>query len=265
MIKLNTGGCDTKHPKDFVIGRDKGNQDYLILLTKSRGYFNIAGNVYETEPGAFFIIDKDIPYFYCNKDGEYINDWLHIEIDEPQLLEQLQIPMNQPLDMYDIAILSNFINEALSEHYGQNKNNLMVVDSYIRILLCKVSEQINEMKDLTKANYIYTRLRKLRKDIYNLPEKDWCVDDMASALNLSQSHFQHVYKNTFGVSAIRDVINSRIEKAKFYLNGSKLSIGQISKECGYISDMHFSRQFKKYMGMSPRGYRELILGTKKSN
>jgi AraC family transcriptional regulator of arabinose operon len=52
-----------------------------------------------------------------------------------------------------------------------------------------------------------------------------------------------------------DIINSRLEYAKYLLVNSSLSIAAISKMCGYENDTHFMRQFKKFVGLTPSQFK----------
>ncbi|WP_408606127.1 helix-turn-helix domain-containing protein [Anaeromicropila populeti] len=48
----------------------------------------------------------------------------------------------------------------------------------------------------------------------------------------------------------------------YYLMQSVMSIGAIAEICGYKNEIHFSRQFKKYKGLSPREFREKMSAQK---
>ena len=67
-----------------------------------------------------------------------------------------------------------------------------------------------------------------------------------------------IYKDYFGVSAISDVVKSRIEHSKYLLFSTGYSLNIISAMCGYKNDVHFMRQFKKLEGISPTQYRNRI-------
>ena len=82
MIKVSIGGCNTHHPQNFMVRHKNGSKDYLLLLTKTETAFTINGEEYETPPGTFVLFDKHVPRNYCNKYGEYVNDWLHFEFEE---------------------------------------------------------------------------------------------------------------------------------------------------------------------------------------
>ena len=75
-------------------------------------------------------------------------------------------------------------------------------------------------------------------------------------LNLSISHLENIYKQTFDTTCMEDVITARIALAKRYLKNSKYSVAEIIPLCGYTSAEHFFRQFKKLAGLTPNQYRK---------
>ena len=54
---------------------------------------------------------------------------------------------------------------------------------------------------------------------------------------------------------LREVILARLRLAKFYLSTTDQSIQSLAALCGYESDLHFMKQFKKNMNMTPSQYR----------
>lgn len=257
MIKVYIGGCNHHHPQDFMVSHTNGSKDYLLLLTKTATYFNIDGEEFETPPGTLVIFDRNVPRYYGNKRGEYVNDWLHFDFEnEPSLFDELKIPMNKPVSLLDIPSVALIISLVINELYTEGTNKEVIMNHYMHVLLYKLSEQIQNVNDAVKAHPMYIKMQTVRSKIYNEPQKKWVIEDICKELHMSVSYFQHVYKNIFHISCMNDVINARVEQAKFYLLQSVMSIGHISEICGYTSEIHFSRQFKKHTRLSPREYRE---------
>ena len=88
-----------------------------------------------------------------------------------------------------------------------------------------------------------------------MPYKKWSIADIAAQCFMSKTYFQHIYKKTFGVTCISDVINSRIEHAIYYLTNTEMTVKSISDSCGYENEVHFLRQFKAVTGKTPTEYR----------
>jgi AraC-like DNA-binding protein len=92
-------------------------------------------------------------------------------------------------------------------------------------------------------------------EIYREPNREWTIYLMAEKLNISTGYLEEIYKNTFGVTCMTDVINSRINLAKKYLLYDNRSIAEIANLCGYHNMEHFFRQFKKKTGVTPNQFR----------
>ena len=96
----------------------------------------------------------------------------------------------------------------------------------------------------------------VRTRIYNDPSAEYRIKDLAGDLNLSNSYFQHLYKNYFGLSTISYVIYSRIEFSKQLLSSTNYTIREVSEILGYENDTQFMRQFKLKTGMTATEYKK---------
>ena len=101
------------------------------------------------------------------------------------------------------------------------------------------------------------QLHKLRIRFLNEPQLDWNIDYISKEIGISRSHLQRLYKEQYGTSCIDDIINARLEKAKWLLVNTDMRIGQIAEQCGYLNESHFMRQFKDKVGITALRYRKL--------
>ena len=81
------------------------------------------------------------------------------------------------------------------------------------------------------------------------------MDALAKRAMVSTSYFQHIYKETFGISPINDVIQARIAMAENLLLFSNKKESEIAALCGYNNVEHFVRQFCKHRYISPSRFR----------
>lgn len=123
-----------------------------------------------------------------------------------------------------------------------------------------IEEHLRLVHDQTEASFrssgnYMEKLYRLHREIWSEPQKELSVSDMADYVGISASHFQRIYKNEFGISCNKDIINARIEKAKWLLLHTELRVQEISNACGYNDNSHFMRQFREKVGMSALHYR----------
>lgn len=81
--------------------------------------------------------------------------------------------------------------------------------------------------------------------------------ELASACELSRSHFARAFKVTTGASPFQWLATQRIERAKDLLLHSSLPIEQIAEQCGFADQSHFTRTFLKLVSISPGQWRRL--------
>lgn len=82
------------------------------------------------------------------------------------------------------------------------------------------------------------------------------LEDVSRALHISPSHLSHLFKRETGLSPIQYVIHRRIGEAQTLLMETRLPIQVIEEQLGFGSSCHLTAMFKKYVGISPRAYRQ---------
>ena len=91
-------------------------------------------------------------------------------------------------------------------------------------------------------------------------DKKLKLSDVAEKTYVSQWHLSKLLNKHTGKN-FSEILNSvRIEKAKEMLADPSRRIGEISDEIGFLDVAHFSKVFKRQMGMSANSYRNSVLG-----
>ncbi|MDP0498287.1 MAG: AraC family transcriptional regulator [Verrucomicrobiota bacterium JB024] len=82
------------------------------------------------------------------------------------------------------------------------------------------------------------------------------IEDLIEVSHLSRSQLIGKFKQYCGISPINYLIEARIDKSKTYLLHSTKRIKEIAWLCGFQSEYHFSKTFKKRVLMTPGQYRQ---------
>ncbi|HXI04839.1 MAG TPA: AraC family transcriptional regulator [Bradyrhizobium sp.] len=82
------------------------------------------------------------------------------------------------------------------------------------------------------------------------------LDDMATQLHLSSFHFLRKFKASFGLTPHQFLVAERIRRAKSLLCGSNMSIALIAAETGFSDQSHFTRLFRRVVGVTPAKFRQ---------
>ena len=85
---------------------------------------------------------------------------------------------------------------------------------------------------------------------------DLSLKENAKALNVNASYLSTLFKKELGMTLTEYVNGKRVEYAIFLLNTTKLSISMVGQRCGIQDDNYFTKIFKKYVGMTPKQFRQ---------
>jgi two-component system, response regulator YesN len=84
--------------------------------------------------------------------------------------------------------------------------------------------------------------------------KECLVSEIAASLAISPAHLSRTFKAQENMSIKSYIIGERIRFARKLMVDGDLKIYQIAEASGFASVEHFSRTFKKVMGMGPKQY-----------
>ena len=82
------------------------------------------------------------------------------------------------------------------------------------------------------------------------------VKETASALTINADYLSAQFHRHMNISFIDFVNQERVKQAGALLVSTHLQIQQISQIVGYNNTSYFAKQFSRYMGVSPRTYRQ---------
>lgn len=79
---------------------------------------------------------------------------------------------------------------------------------------------------------------------------------LAKASGISVSLMHDVFRKHLGMTPMQFVLEQRLLRARHLLSCSRLSVKEIAYQLGFEAPAHFSRRFKKSVGVSPKDFRE---------
>ncbi|MBO5460173.1 MAG: helix-turn-helix domain-containing protein [Ruminococcus sp.] len=101
-------------------------------------------------------------------------------------------------------------------------------------------------------------VRKVLAQIDSDLTLDLSLKTQAELLNVNASYLSTLFKKETGSNLTDYVSRKRIEHAIFLLNSTNMQIQIIAQYCGIPDVNYFTKTFKKYVGKTPKEYREDI-------
>ncbi|WP_411344401.1 helix-turn-helix domain-containing protein [Paenibacillus sp. WLX1005] len=149
----------------------------------------------------------------------------------------------------------------------RTKMEVQIVLSELLILLDRMMEQsgapvhpasINSSKYAKEiAEMIKTSFKQqVLHPEYNEPDDEGLhIERIIQSVGLSPGYGYEVFKKVYGCSPRHYLSQLKLKEARALIKKPELSIQSISKRLGYKNASHFSRQFKRWTGVSPLEYR----------
>ena len=89
--------------------------------------------------------------------------------------------------------------------------------------------------------------------------RDIGLADIADAVGLSSSYFSMLFKKKYEVNFVEYLTMYRVERAKSYLQSSRITIKDVASLSGFHNAKYFFRVFKRLEGITPAEYRSVHL------
>jgi len=86
--------------------------------------------------------------------------------------------------------------------------------------------------------------------------RDITLDELAGMVGMSRFHFTRSFKESFGQSPIRYIIEQRLTFARMLLSQSLIPVSQIAVNSGFGSPQRFIKVFRQLTGSTPGEFRK---------
>ena len=204
----------------------------------------------------------------------YINHWKKAEsqISEiimitiaPNILSRLA---REKMNARSIKVLHNFaqpnllvqsIASNLKAGFDSGKCNIFYVESLYNALMMHLLNNHSQKEyysSPTPSGLAPYKLKQALKYINNNIDKSIKIRDVAKLLGISQYYFCRLFRESTGITPYRYVIQQRVSKAKRLITENKMSLLDITFECGFSSQSQMTHHFHKLVGVTPKVYRD---------
>jgi AraC-like DNA-binding protein len=98
-------------------------------------------------------------------------------------------------------------------------------------------------------------LRAALAQMASAPERAWRADHIAAVAGLSAGQTRRLFQRHLRLSPRQWLARERIMRAQSLLLETGLSVSAVAELCGFCDVYHFSREFRRRVGISPRSWR----------
>jgi AraC family transcriptional regulator len=99
------------------------------------------------------------------------------------------------------------------------------------------------------------KLRAVMEYIHEHLDAELSLDHLAAVAHMSPYHFARLFRNSTGLPPHQFVIARRVERAKELLRErDRPPLAEVATEVGFSDQSHFTRHFKRLVGVTPRHF-----------
>jgi len=113
-----------------------------------------------------------------------------------------------------------------------------------------------EAKRIAQPWQVDERLWAVWEDVARDLTSEWTLDVLAKRFGASKEQFRRVCLREVGRSPMQHLASLRIERAQHLLATTDDKVESIARQVGFDDASVFSRAFKRWVGRSPKSYRE---------
>ncbi|AUP78707.1 helix-turn-helix domain-containing protein [Flavivirga eckloniae] len=195
---------------------------------------------------------------------------MHTNMDSHEEFIMLSFKTNQKLILTANCLVSKFI-----DHINQSER---IVITSIEIIKSSKEREIELQKIVNSGknknetikprtvvnknkqlNLSFSDIRKIRKVhdhiINNLDKPLSPLIELAHTFGTNEYKLKYGFKQLYGETVFRFLINERLRKACVLIQHTDTSIKEVAHLTGFISAPHFSKAFKEKYGFTPRDLR----------
>jgi AraC-like DNA-binding protein len=243
------------HYRKRPLGAD---QNILIYCLEGKGKVTIDKASYNIIPGDYFVIP-------CNTSHQYETDeknpwtiyWCHFKGEQADAIVSRVVSkansFKYSLDFLDERI-SLFDQLYINLEKGYSYENL----TYVNLLFLQFlstflfSDRLTATHQDKPDDFLEKSISFMQEHI----DKTLTLNEFATHVNYSPSHYSSRFKHKTGFSPIEYFNQLKIQKACQYLQFTDLRIKEIAFKIGINDAYYFTRLFSKTMGFSPKHYRQ---------
>lgn len=235
----------------------------LILCLSGRGWFKLGaeGRPRPVVAGDALLLPADVAHAYGADDAEpWSIEWAHFTGSE-QAAWRAALGLGKGEALLSVGagqageIRLGRVHPYLQKGYGMPE--LLAAAAALRTSLVELVRRRSVAGSGEPARDAVARSIERLLERLDQPVQ---LAELAAAAGLSVSHYSLLFRTQTGYAPIDYFLRMRMQRAAQLLDTTALRVEEIGASLGYEDPNYFSRQFRRFVGRSPRAYRAVRKG-----
>lgn len=241
---------------NFHVSRQSVVGHELIFCLNGSGFIRLENTLHEVKKGNLAWLPVRWPHeHFPDKKQPWEILWLRIDGAKLNNIMQILNVPQQPVFEFATPETVTAIYHSLFELM---RSHTLLTDVHCDVLCSQLIYTLLEHRsfEATTSRVITHRgLGRLIYQIHSHYNDDWDIDKFMQYCQVSKSQLFRLFQETFDQSPLKWLKNYRLSQARRLLVETEETIGRIAGQVGYNDPLHFSRDFHRAVGISPREFR----------
>lgn len=209
--------------------------DHYVIhyVISGKGTLVLEGKFYKISKNQAFIIPPDTRFCYqADEHDPWEYEWINFDGAYASQLLNLKSP---------VVNISH-------EHFKDLRNCKEYAGQEADYLAGKLFLIVTE---ITKKPYISNYVLMAKNYLSEYHSHEIKIEELASTIGLDRKYLAKIFKKTTGKTMSEFLLEVRMRNASGIIASGETNITVIAGKVGFRDPLFFSRQFKKYFGVSP--------------
>lgn len=131
-------------------------------------------------------------------------------------------------------------------------SRISIIRDIYSIILQFQQEMQKRYTPTSQERLIIPAISKIEQDFIH---SNLTVSELSQMCKISEAYFRRIFEAKYGMPPKEYIIQLKINYAKKLLESGEFTVAKIAELCGFSEACHFSREFKKKVGINPRDYK----------
>ncbi|WP_322904631.1 AraC family transcriptional regulator [Paenibacillus campi] len=225
------------------------------FITEDRTYKLSSGDSFLIHPGQLvsYVSDQQQPWHYhwvafAGEQADELVQQAGFRADASVARRSQQLGSSE---------IGTYLGAMLQAFYTQKDSSDLAALGYLHLIMAAASEQLTQQAALPGAESV---TRRTVKQMIHYMSSQYAhpvsIEHMCSSIGYNRAYMSRIFKKETGMTPVTYLLKLRIDKARQLLRERpELSTQQIAASVGLTDALYFSKQFRRFYGVSPSQYR----------
>ncbi|WP_046173522.1 helix-turn-helix domain-containing protein [Domibacillus indicus] len=248
------------HKRDtYSIERPDGMNDWLITYTlDGEGCFETDGCERRVRAGDLTLLKPGTPHLYGTPKGKR---WHFVWAHFPGGLMDISL---LPLEALTIRqIEQQAVRERVYRAFRRILSDSREGGPYWHELCLGALREVLMLLEKQQTSGLDPRIEETLYFLAQRMQETVRIEELAHSVGLSASRLSHLFKENTGESIVEALNRMRIKQAALLLAHMDRNATEAARDVGFQNYNHFTRQFRKYTGLTPSEFSQSVRSKEK--